>query len=1014
MLMKNHHYSYLAAVIIALTSALIPLNAQVPGESLREILSTLKGGDKIHFADELPSAPLLRSNSLQNEAEWTDWEPYQTSMAQFRASSSEVSGGFSFANEYTLQCRHRADNPHIMQLRFPAFINGTDYIADYDLSTYRLTLPELALQDGYVFRPDPADFIWWKGCDLAVYGIISDSYRGYVSSCTLNIYFTEDYSDRIIKYETIPNAPSSDEITLRISQLNKDADKIYISTWYRDFEDLKNIEWLDAMSSPQDFDLICVPVGGKELPIDIPIRLEHPGGLSITFFASDAENRPLSLMYSASVSSNVEMPDIEWEPYSTAVFHDLMKVADKTAQSLNMLITFIEGLEWATTEYTPSWEVSVERAKNNPALFRIRNPYAGNCPFRDGSFECNQQMYYIHFDYDNNYDLIIDTDKNRIYSTPTGVVGPIPGYDSYLDTFQPAAGAYAFTTSRLGSRFYANGRLFLELPLEANALTIDTSDNLNGVRIIEKGDALARMDYLIAPYGSVDLDAPEAWTSTDPNIMRGSTSTIGAIDFSAFKLTPFAPYSFRIRGLDKDGNTVNEGYSFTMSVSDGIHSADYLTRIYCHNDLLAAFGEEEASFESGAYTVDDALYYALNPMYTHPELPEIFKAIKSCVILDIADRYRLKFGDYNTHIDLGYGEITICSLGKYLEEQGNDPSLIEALGLYGYRPQDTNYHYTFDEGTVVLKMPGFKNGEPLLTGCLEFWYSPASNLSFSGVAPDIEIKLPEIIKDICYTIMPDNKIGWDANGIISKLIFNQSPEGQPIVRTDERISRVPLEDFDLEEYTDYTIIGAMLYENKNRSFTRQFRTPAKMSYKCDAVYSDFIHDVFGFSFPWYTQERTVEVYEADNIPGLIFIKDPYASFNGKMKYYSDRYIAIDLRDPEKVTINGSYLGIDHHRSELAVATDGAKSGTYDKASGEIRFPSGALRVYSDAANRIFSNGEDHLLLTLPPVSGLDSPIISEPEAPVEYFDLSGRRIDSPREGGFYIRRQGSTATKIKL
>ncbi len=48
------------------------------------------------------------------------------------------------------------------------------------------------------------------------------------------------------------------------------------------------------------------------------------------------------------------------------------------------------------------------------------------------------------------------------------------------------------------------------------------------------------------------------------------------------------------------------------------------------------------------------------------------------------------------------------------------------------------------------------------------------------------------------------------------------------------------------------------------------------------------------------------------------------------------------------------------------------------------------------------------------IPGLDSAIedvISDNDAPVEYYNLQGIRVDNPR-GGIYVRRQGNTVSKV--
>ena len=49
------------------------------------------------------------------------------------------------------------------------------------------------------------------------------------------------------------------------------------------------------------------------------------------------------------------------------------------------------------------------------------------------------------------------------------------------------------------------------------------------------------------------------------------------------------------------------------------------------------------------------------------------------------------------------------------------------------------------------------------------------------------------------------------------------------------------------------------------------------------------------------------------------------------------------------------------------------------------------------------------------VTGIEEIAVdSDENAPVEYYDLQGRRIINPANGGIYIRRQGNSVAKIRL
>ncbi len=48
------------------------------------------------------------------------------------------------------------------------------------------------------------------------------------------------------------------------------------------------------------------------------------------------------------------------------------------------------------------------------------------------------------------------------------------------------------------------------------------------------------------------------------------------------------------------------------------------------------------------------------------------------------------------------------------------------------------------------------------------------------------------------------------------------------------------------------------------------------------------------------------------------------------------------------------------------------------------------------------------------VSGIEGVVIEAEDAPVEYFNLQGQRVNGDLAPGIYIRRQGATVTKVRI
>ena len=77
----------------------------------------------------------------------------------------------------------------------------------------------------------------------------------------------------------------------------------------------------------------------------------------------------------------------------------------------------------------------------------------------------------------------------------------------------------------------------------------------------------------------------------------------------------------------------------------------------------------------------------------------------------------------------------------------------------------------------------------------------------------------------------------------------------------------------------------------------------------------------------------------------------------------------------------------------------------DRRSNELRKEA----IPDTQSNQSWTWPEFHLVPS--PEVGIETPIVdSNPEGPVEYYNLQGMRVENPA-GGVYIRRQGNVVTK---
>ena len=80
------------------------------------------------------------------------------------------------------------------------------------------------------------------------------------------------------------------------------------------------------------------------------------------------------------------------------------------------------------------------------------------------------------------------------------------------------------------------------------------------------------------------------------------------------------------------------------------------------------------------------------------------------------------------------------------------------------------------------------------------------------------------------------------------------------------------------------------------------------------------------------------------------------------------------------------------------------------APSKMRAPASAFQYITGAAVA----GKTVEITLTSGVSGIEGLMIEAEDAPVEYFNLQGQRVDGDLAPGIYIRRQGATVTKVRI
>jgi len=203
----------------------------------------------------------------------------------------------------------------------------------------------------------------------------------------------------------------------------------------------------------------------------------------------------------------------------------------------------------------------------------------------------------------------------------------------------------------------------------------------------------------------------------------------------------------------------------------------------------------------------------------------------------------------------------------------------------------------------------------------------------------------------------------------------------------------------------------------------------------DATYSeDLINSLY--------KDNTVPDYKLavqvnNATPGLFRLVNPYGeaypNASGNMHssaHTHNHYLYINASNPDKVVVDFSPLAFDYGDGSMYVNSmvnyilenDGTEAdcadyyGKYDTETGIITMPAKSLIMgesrYNDGApNQVNANGL--FKVVLPESAGVNEIVMDvDANAPVEYFNAVGQRIDKPAAGQFVIVRQGTKISKM--
>lgn len=193
---------------------------------------------------------------------------------------------------------------------------------------------------------------------------------------------------------------------------------------------------------------------------------------------------------------------------------------------------------------------------------------------------------------------------------------------------------------------------------------------------------------------------------------------------------------------------------------------------------------------------------------------------------------------------------------------------------------------------------------------------------------------------------------------------------------------------------------------------------------------------FGIGF---TIPVEVAMEKSTATDGLYRLVNPWNSFFGK-EY--DSYLEFDISDPECVIIPtqatghvdeeyghayvqnfvGMYIASGFSKEDAYNAITAGKENehicTYDAKNQVVNMPVNAMFTTFANDDSYWNLGKAHgaadSYIVMPGGHSGVAAIAIDEDAPVEYYNLQGIRVDAPAAGQLVIRRQGNTASKVVM
>ena len=725
-----------------------------------------------------PLATVAKANApvkrVDENTVWGEWYNFKEGTL---STENEAIYAYLFNLEFprnvVLQRRDAVDDPSSSQLRFEGFFEDYDFIINYNPET------KVYWWDDFMLDHTPNEwgadtpFLVGRNADLGLVYSPKASWNiplfvillNGTSGFPLNVTFvSDDKPDASFSASYYPSDSQGGILNFAIREVGADVAQVRYGIFYSDngyyYDGDNGLVSCRSIVEANREDCGVVTLNRDQIAYETTFTADKSGSWYLLMCLYDEEG---DFLGSAGGYANIGLsePD-KWTDAGMATYTDGQVYGIMQNLIRNQEEGYISDLnlpDWGWGNF--QWEVALEQNIDNPALYRLVNPYTcDNAPYFDGvvSYVDGDERYEVPvaFDKENNYYLIIDLsnpDAPFTYSTPMGIIeggnnywnfdqgsGVVVGNQGIPAEFRTTAGFFYDPKGQISS-LDGNYPFAITLPT-FHDYDYSFANSWTRIWLDDMGAGLSKIVYTFCKGGEEPENLWDILNGTGEGL---PTATLLASDFAAgerdLDLTPFnleyqTRYWLYAMSYDSEGNP------YEMKATEFIpyaHEYQFFSEAEMRESTIeeAIEGIPSEFYYVEVYTAEDAEghYFIRNPYAFHPYLSQVYNGdVETFMEIDCSDASRVTIPVYKVPLSVGVDNLTIQSTANYFLSNGEDPDAIADFGWFGkfdgaaisFPTQGTAWSYTTSEGTQTfygsmnstfsVRFPWFEDYTFTLTG----------------------------------------------------------------------------------------------------------------------------------------------------------------------------------------------------------------------------------------------------------------------------------------------------------